>query len=87
MIAIYACGQHTEYTDFQIEQCKSILEGQKEYEIYCDISFKNNIKPCLDKLINDIKIGKIHKVICLDIETLDRYDEELFYITQFVKTA
>lgn len=57
----------------QIEKCKTFCDGQ-DYKVYTDSGYsgKNINRPQFSKLLEDIKVGKINKVIAYRLDRISR---------------
>lgn len=67
--------QKGESTANQISRCQSLCESKGwEYEVYEDygISGKNTDRPELQRMMQDIKQGKIHTVVCYKLDRISR---------------
>ena len=80
MYAIYA-RQSLDVKDsisieMQIEMCKRMFEQGKEYQVYSDKGFsgKNTNRPAFNRLMSDLKEGRINTVI---VYRLDRFSRSL----------
>lgn len=67
--------QKGESTANQISRCQSLCDSKGwEYEVYEDygISGKNTDRPELQRMMQDIKKGKIHTVVCYKLDRISR---------------
>ena len=68
----------------QIEECKKFCEASKTIEVYEDKGFsgKNTNRPQLQKLITDIKLGKIEKVFVYKLDRISRNLVDFYNLKQ-----
>ncbi|MBR2455103.1 MAG: recombinase family protein [Clostridia bacterium] len=68
----------------QIDECKKFCDSSKTIEVYEDKGFsgKNTNRPQLQKLIADIKLGKIEKVFVYKLDRISRNLVDFYNLKQ-----